>query len=120
MSFAADRGTSGGVHDPLRNAMSAFEGVCDLDPAGVVDAELKDDLLRFARHRSREDAVFASWVLAAMRRQVGVEDGYVDTVGWLAWKTGLPRAAVRRIVRLAELCELLPTTGDAWRTGSIT
>jgi hypothetical protein len=91
----------------------------DQDPAGMVDAELKDDLLRFARQRSREDAVFAAWVLAAVRRGVGVEDGYVDTIGWLAWKTGIPRAQLRKTVRLAELCELLPATGEAWRVGKV-
>jgi hypothetical protein len=50
---------------------------------------------------------------------VGVEDGYVDTIGWLAWRTGTPRAELRRIVRLAELCELLPETGAAWRAGQV-
>ena len=86
----------------------------------MAQGELKTDLLRFARVRSREDAVFAAWVLAAVRNQVGVEDGYVDTIGWLSWKTGTPRAELRRIIRHAELCELLPETGAAWKSGAIT
>ncbi len=100
--------------------LCAFEPVRDLDPVELFDEELKVDLLRFARHRSREDAVFATWLLAAVRRGVGVSDGYVDTIGWLSWKTGKPRAELRRIVRLAELCELLPATGQAWRAGRVT
>ncbi len=97
---------------------SAVDGVRGLDPVNLPTAELKTDLLRFTRHRSREDAVFAAWVLAAVRHQVGVEDGYVDTIGWLSWKTGSSRSELRRVVRLAELCELLPATGAAWRDGS--
>src|SRR6476620_8307372 len=117
MSFGVDRGTDAGFCDPLGGLLSALGPVRDLDPAG--DAELQDDLLRFARHRSREDAVFAAWVLAAIRNQVGVEDGYVDAIGWLSWKTGISRSDLRRVVRLAELCELLPATGDAWRDGKV-
>src|SRR6476469_3916959 len=119
MSFGVDRGAADGFCDPVGGLRSAVDGLVDLDPAGMVDAELKDDLLRWARQRSREDAAFAGWVLAAVRRQVGVEDGYVDTIGWLAWKTGISRSDLRRIVRLAELCELLPATGKAWRDGKV-
>jgi hypothetical protein len=120
MSFRADRGTPDGFVDPLGDVLRASEAVRDLDPAGMADEELKTDLLRFARHRSREDATFAAWTLHAARRQVGIEDGYVNTIGWLSWKTGISRSELRRVVRLAELCELLPDTGDAWRDGSIT
>jgi hypothetical protein len=109
-----------GLCDPLADLGTALDRLAELDPAAMVDAELGTDLLRFARRRSREDAVFATWTLAAVRRGVGVEDGYVDTIGWLAWKTGKSRSDVRRIVRLAELCELLPETGAAWREGKIT
>ena len=118
MSFGSDRGAPDGFCDPLRGLVTALGPVRDLDP--VADPGLKDDLLRFARHRSREDAVFAAWVLAAVRHGVGVEDGYVDTIGWLAWKTGSSRSELRRVVRLAELCELLPETARLWREGRIT
>ena len=85
----------------------------------MVDAELQADLLRLARRQDRLDAAFAAWTLSAVRRQVGIADGYVDTVGWLAWKTCRSRAAIRRVVRLAELAELLPATGQAWRDGEV-
>src|SRR6476469_4861499 len=119
MSFGVDRGGRSGLADPLGDVLRASEAVRDLDPAGMVDEELRTDLLRFARHRSREDAMFAGWVLAAVRNQVGGEDGYVDTIGWLAWKTGSSRSDLRKTVRLAELCELLPATGEAWLDGTI-
>src|SRR6478736_6561053 len=119
MSFGVDRGSHEGLCDPLGDVLRASDAVRDLDPAAMVDEELKTDLLRFARHRSREDATFSDWVLAAVRRQVGVEDGYVDTIGWLSWKTGKSRAELRKMIRLAELCELLPETGAAWRDGKV-
>src|SRR4051794_16540499 len=119
MSFGVDRGALDGFCDPVGGLRTAVDAVLDLDPVEAGTAALKDDLLRWARQRSREDAGFASWVLAAVRNQVGVEDGYVDTIGWLAWKTGISRSELRKVVRLAELCELLPDTGDAWRDGKI-
>src|SRR3954452_747611 len=119
MSFWVDRGTHDGFCDPVGVLRSAVDGLVDLDPAGMFDSELKDDLLRWSRQRSREDAAFAVRVLAAVRRQVGVEDGYVDTIGWLAWKTGISRSELRRVVRLGELCELLPATGEAWKAGQV-
>src|SRR3954451_7651645 len=117
MSFGVDRGSHDGFCDSVADLRLAVDGLVDQDPVGMVDVGLKDDLLRWSRQRSREDAAFAGWVLAALRRHVGVEDGYVDTIGWLAWKTGTSRSDLRRIVRLAELCELLPATGEAWKSG---
>src|SRR3954466_13804911 len=119
MSFGVDRGALDGFCDPVGGLRTAVDAVLDLDPVEAGTAALKDDLLRWARQRSREDAGFASWVLAAVRRQVGVEDGYVDTIGWLAWKTGISRSELRKIVRRAELCELLPDTAQAWRDGHV-
>src|SRR3954466_915090 len=119
MSFGVDRGALDGFCDPVGGLRTAVDAVLDLDPVEAGTAALKDDLLRWARQRSREDAGFASWVLAAVRRQVGVEDGYVDTIGWLAWKTGISRSDLRKVVRRAELCELLPATGAAWRDGQV-
>ena len=120
MSFAGGRTDIDGFVDPLGDLHTAVDRVGDLDPVGMPDGELATDLLRFARERDRQDAMFAAWVLAAVRRGVGVEDGSVDTVGWLAWKTGLARVEVRTLLRLAEVAELLPETGGAWRDGKIT
>src|SRR3954469_12348174 len=119
MSFGANRGAPDGFCDPVGGLRTAVDAVLDLDPVEAGTAALKDDLLRWARQRSREDAGFASWVLAAVRNQVGVGDGYGDTIGWLSWKTGMSRSELRKVVRLAELCELLPDTGAAWRDGQV-
>ena len=120
MAFGSDREGLDGFCDPVGDLGTVLDRVLDLDPVAMPGARLKADLLRWSRRRDREDAGFAAWVLAAVRTGIGVEDGYVDTIGWLAWKTGTSRAELRRIVRLAELCELLPATGQAWRDGTIT
>src|SRR5690242_9133431 len=120
MSFAVGPDDLIGFEDPVGDLRSAVDGVLDLDPVVMPAAELQGDLLRWSRQRDRADAGFAAWTLAAVRRQVGVEDGYVDSIGWLAWKTGKTRAELRKLLRCAELCELLPETGAAWRDGQIT
>ncbi len=84
-----------------------MDGVLGLDPVNLPTAELKTDLLRWSRQRDRADAGFAAWVLAAVRNQVGVEDGYADTIGWLSWKTGTSRGELRRILRRAELVRVV-------------
>src|SRR3954452_17117181 len=117
MSFGANRGAPDGFCDPVGGLRLAVDAVLDLDPVEAGTAALQDDLLRWARQRSREDAGFASWVLATGRRRVGVEDGYVEQLGCVAWKTGISRSELRKVVRLAELCELLPDSGDSWRAG---
>ena len=119
MAFGVGREGLDGFGDPLDGLRSAVDAVGDVDPSGMVDAELQADLLRLARRQDRLDAAFAAWTLSAVRRQVGVADGYVDTVGWLAWKTCRSRAEIRRVVRLAELAELLPATGAAWAAGEV-
>src|SRR6478609_3706373 len=119
MSFGVGREGLDGFCDPVRDLRGCVDDLLGLEPAEMPVAELKDDLLRWAKQRAREDAGIAAWTLAAVRRQVGVEDGYVDTIGWLSWKTGKSRAELRKMVRLAELCELLPDTGAAWRDGKV-
>src|SRR6476620_8718826 len=119
MSFGVDRGGPDGFSDPVGGLRMAVDAVLDLDPVEVGTAALKDDLLRWAKQRSREDAGFAAWVLAAVRNQVGGEDGYVDAIGGLAWQHGKPRSELRKLVRLAELSELLPDTAEAWKAGKV-
>jgi hypothetical protein len=117
MAFGVDRGNRDGFCDPVGALRNCVDDVLGLDPVELPGAALKTDLLRWSRQRDRQDAGFAAWVLAAVRNQVGVEDGYVDTIGWLSWQTGITRGDLRRVVRLAALCELLPETGVAWRDG---
>jgi hypothetical protein len=57
--------------------------------------------------------------VAANRRGVGLVDGHASTPAWIAWKAGMTRGAVARSIRHAELCEVLPETGAAWRDGTI-
>ena len=82
---------------------------------------LGTDLLRFAA--ATRPAGRGLRGLGARRgaRGVGVEDGYVDTIGWLCVEVReVARRAAQDRCDWAELCELLPETGAAWREGRIT
>ena len=46
-------------------------------------------------------------------------DEYRSTASWLGWKTGVFAGQVRRSINHAEVAELLPETGHAWRAGKI-
>lgn len=110
----------GGLDDPVGNLRRAVDGVLDQSPDGLTDAELGADLVRMRRQIDRLEAAFAARTLAAHRRGVGLEDGHQSTPAWISWQTGVPRPAVGKVLRHAELAELLPETGQAWRDGTIT
>ena len=42
-----------------------------------------------------------------------------STPAWLAWQTGLHRGQVGRAISTADLAELLPTMGAAWKAGQV-
>ncbi|MGZ4677823.1 MAG: DUF222 domain-containing protein [Acidimicrobiia bacterium] len=92
------------------------------DPAvrPTTECDAGRELVAMRRQMDRLEAGFADRALAANRLGVGLADGHVSTPGWIAWQTGLPRPAVGRVLRHAELVELLPGTGSAWRDGRIT
>ena len=97
-----------------------MDAVIDQDPGALTDEELRVDVLRLRRQMDRLEAAFAERTSAANRRAVGLVDGHQSTPAWVAWKTGMPRGAVARVLRTADVCELLPATNAAWRSGEIT
>jgi hypothetical protein len=119
MSFGAGREGADGFHDPVADLRSAVDALAVQAPAELTDEELGADLVRLRRQIDRLEAVFAMRTLAANRRAVGLEDGHPSTPAWIAWKAGMTRAGVARAQRHAELAELLPATGAAWRDGRI-
>lgn len=123
MSFGGDpQGSEGfaGLRDVLARTRDLVEELVALDPAGLADAELAQDLVRLARLRDRLESVATVWSRAACVRGIGLADGHVSTPAWISWQTGQPRGAVNRMLRTAEVCELLPETAAAWAGGEIT
>lgn len=110
----------GEVTDPVGGLRSVVDAVVAQDPSALADAELAIDLVRLRRQIDRLEAAFADRALGANRRGVGLADGHRSTPAWLAWKAGMHRGAVNRSLRHAEVCEVLPETGRAWREGEIT
>jgi hypothetical protein len=120
MGFGQGCGEVTGLVDPVGELRSVADRVIAQDPADLTDAELGLDLVRLRRQIDRLEAAFSDRTLAANRRGVGLADGHRSTPAWLAWKAGMHRGAVNRSLRHAEVCELLPETGRAWRDGEIT
>src|SRR5436190_6508578 len=108
MSFRSDRGTSDRCCDPLSGLRSAVDAVIDQDPGALTDEELRVDVLRLRRQMDRLEAAFAERTSAANRRAVGLVDGHQSTPAWVAWKTGMPRGAVARVLRTAESASSSP------------
>ena len=106
--------------DPIAALGLVVDALLAQDPAALNDEEFAVGVLRERRLMDRLDADLARRALAANRRGIGLEDGYQSTPAWLAWKTGMHRSAVGKVLRHAELTELLPETGQAWRDGAIT
>src|SRR5947207_2714959 len=119
MSFWVDRGGSDGCCDPVGDLRIAVDAVLDQDPADLVASAKGTDLMRLRRQIDRLEAAFALRVQDANRNGVGVEDGYASTPAWVAWKTCMHRSAVTKVLRTADVCELLPATGEAWKSGQV-
>jgi hypothetical protein len=120
MSFGVGREGLDGFCDPLSDLCTVADAVLDQDPAGLTLPEKGRDLIRLRRQIDRLEAAFALRVQDAHRNGVGLEDGHQSTPTWISWKTGMPRPAVTKVLRHAEVAELLPETGQAWRDGTIT
>lgn len=120
MELGRERGEPTGWVDPVGGLRSVVDAVIAQDVGGLNDSELSLDLVRLRRQIDRLEAAFADRALAANRRGIGLADGHRSTPAWLAWKAGMHRGTVSRSLRHAEVCELLPATGRAWREGEIT
>ncbi len=120
MELGQGRGEATGWVDPVGGLRCVVDAVIAQDVAELADSELGLDLVRLRRQIDRLEAAFSERTLAANRRGVGLDDGHRSTPAWLAWKAGMHRGAVNRSLRHAEVCEVLPETGRAWRAGEIT
>ncbi len=112
-AFAAEIG------DPfvmLRTAIEMFQAT---PSASLPDPQLGADVIRLRRQMGRLDAVFAEYALGSHRRGICGHDAYRSTPAWLAWQTGMHRGQVQRATNTADLAELLPAMGAAWRAGTV-
>jgi hypothetical protein len=92
----------------------------DLDPDGMSDAALADELIAVRREIDRLEARFARLAWAAHRRGIGAVDGSPSTQAWLRRHTGMREGDVRAAIETGEVSTLLPTIGAAWRHGVVT
>ena len=121
MSFGADRGIWSGFCDPVGDLRTAVDRLVDQDPPERPRREWariccgSGSRSTGTTRRSRVDLA----AVASVGRSASRTGTSTRSAG-SRWKTGTSRSELRRVVRLAELCELLPETGPAWRDGKIT
>ncbi len=107
------------LEDPFVVLRAAIELFTAAPSETLTDAELSTDVIRLRRQMGRLEAIFAEYALGAHRRGVCGHDAMRSTPAWLAWQTGLHRSQVSRAISTADLAELLPTMGAAWRAGEV-
>ncbi len=107
------------IGNPFLVLRAAIELFSTAPSASLSDAALSGDVIRLRRQMGRLEAVFAEYALASHRRGLCGHDAMRSTPAWLAWQTGLHRGQVSRAIATADLAELLPTMGAAWRAGRV-
>ena len=107
------------VGDPFLVLRAAIELFAATPSESLTDTALSADVIRLRRQIGRLEAVFGEYVLGSHRRGLCSHDAMRSTPAWLAWQTGLHRGQVRRAIDTADLAELLPTMGRAWRDGRV-
>ena len=90
------------------------------DPGALDGAELKQNLLDFARARARLDAAEAATIAEFDARCCFVEDGMVNTRAWLAHHTGIARATAGSRVLMAKRLRRMPLLAEALAAGEVT
>ena len=107
------------IGDPFVMLRATLELFAAAPSKALTDPELTADVIRLQRQIGRLEAVFAEYALGSHRRGLCGHDAYRSTPAWLSWRTGLHRGQVQRAMDTADLAELLPTMGAAWRAGLV-
>ncbi len=107
------------IGDPFAVLRAAIEQFTAVPSESLTDVCLSADVIRLRAQIGRLEAIFAEYTLGSHRRGLCGHDAMRSTPAWLAWQTGLARGQVRRAIDTAELAELLPTIGAAWRDGRV-
>jgi hypothetical protein len=119
-----DAGGSGGAAVASVGALTgalarAIDGLLDVEPDGVSDAELAEAMLSLRREQARLAAVVAEQTAAFEARRGYGEDGSRSATDWIAVHARLPRGAVAGEVRDARRLRSMPETRAAFRAGDL-
>ena len=94
--------------------------VAVLDPAGLSDRAIADELVRRRAEIDRLEAEFAQLAWTGHQRGIGAADGSPSTQAWLRKHTGMREGDAKGAIEAGRVSELLPKVGAAWRDGTIT
>ena len=89
------------------------------DPSDLGDVALSDEIVSLRAEIDRLEAQFARLVFAGHQRGIGSVDGSPSTAAWLRRRTGMREGDARAAIEAGEVCEVLPETAAAWRSGEI-
>lgn len=79
-----------------------------------------DELIEFARLRSRLDAAFAAQVGEFDRQGRWALDGRKAMSGWLESRCAMGHSEASRVVKRARFAHACPRSASAWHTGALT
>ena len=106
--------------DPLILLRAAVNASVIPDPADQPDAALSDEIVSLRAEIDRLEAQFARLVFAGHQRGIGNVDGSPSTAAWLRRRTRMREGDARAAIEAGEVCQILPATAQAWRSGEIT
>ncbi len=111
---------SGLLVDPNVALRAAVDATLETDPSDLGDVGLSEEIISLRAEIDRLEAQFARLVYAGHQRGIGNVDGSPSTAAWLRRRTGMREGDARAAIEAGEVCEVLPTTAQAWRDGEIT
>ena len=97
----------------------AIDGLIDLDPDTLDDAELADAVVALRRQQARLAAATARLTASFEARRIYADDGSRSCGAWLAHRCRLPAGQARGEVWLGRRLRGMPATAEAFATGDI-
>jgi hypothetical protein len=109
-------GAEAAVAGPLA---AALDGLVDLDPDTLDDAELADAVVELRRQQARLAAATTRLMAAFEARRVYADDGSRSCGAWVAQRCRLPVGQARAEVWLGRRLRTMPATTEAFAAGDI-
>jgi hypothetical protein len=100
----------------LSELVGAVDGLCNVDPPGLADAET---VVSLQRQLERLTAVATRAVAAFDAGRAWEADGARTCSAWLAVRCRVPVSAARRRVQLGRVLRHLPAVEAAWLAGAV-
>lgn len=108
-----------GTGDPVASIGALVDVLASIEPTSLSDAAVADLTVGVRRVTDRLDGVFARLAAATHRRGIGAGGVHGSTAAWLARAVPMRVGDAHAAAEAGQACDLLPATGEAWRSGEI-